>query len=283
MSIHLINKKLPQIGDNKNFSRFIILTYPRTGSNFLIFKLQFTKKIICYNELFYSKSRIITSYPELRFNWWIIQYRNYFTNSFLNDIFISYSNEIYAVGFKLTYFQDKIFKNKHLIKTLGEKYKVSFIHLKRRNLLKCYISTKLMEENKIVYAIKPKYLNDFKKNTNHFILSSELDHYSPKITVNISEFLSYINKIKSYENEYNQLISSFSHIDLYYEDLFLNTDEELRRIGQLLQIPSLISEEQMEFPIEKLNRKPLKEMISNFSELEEFLYKNNLDVYLKSE
>ncbi len=34
MIINLIHNKLPHYGKNKNFSKFIILTYPRTGSNY---------------------------------------------------------------------------------------------------------------------------------------------------------------------------------------------------------------------------------------------------------
>jgi len=278
MILNLIHNKLPNIGKNKDFSRFIILTYPRTGSNYLIFKLQFTNKVICYNELFYSKNKIVTSYPDLIFKSWVLKYRNHFTNSFLNEIFQSYDDKIKAVGFKLTYFQNEIFNNKNLIKTLAEKFKVSFIHLKRRNLLECYVSTKLMEKNNIVYAINPKYLNDFKKNTNHFILSSE--YYSPLITIDITDLNKYINKIKNDEARYNLIINSFPNIDVFYEDLIAHTDFEINRIGQLLRIPSLAVDNKEEFPIEKLNNKPLREIISNYNEVKDFLYKNNLEGYL---
>lgn len=283
MAINLIYHRLPNIGENKKFSRFIILTYPRTGSNYLIFKLQFTKKIVCYNELFYSKNKIVTSYPDLKFKSWVLKYRNQFSNSFLNEIFKSYDDEIKAVGFKLTYFQNETFSNKNLIKTLGEKYKTSFIHLKRKNLLKCYVSTKLLEKNNIVYAVNSTYLNEFKKNTNRIILSSELENYSPQVTVDISEFVKYIEEIRNYESKYNQMIASFSSMDLYYEDLVQRTDMEINRIGQLLQIPSLTIENKEEFPIKKLNKKPIREIISNYSEVEDFLFKNNLDEYLQSE
>lgn len=278
MILNLIHNKIPNIGKNKDFSRFIILTYPRTGSNYLIFKLQFTNKVICYNELFYSKNKIVTSYPDLIFKSWVLKYRNHFTNSFLNEIFQSYDDKIKAVGFKLTYSQNEIFNNKNLIKTLAEKFKVSFIHLKRRNLLECYVSTKLMEKNNIVYAINPKYLNDFKKNTNHFILSSE--YYSPLITIDITDLNKYINKIKNDEARYNLIINSFPNIDVFYEDLIAHTDFEINRIGQLLRIPSLAVDNKEEFPIEKLNNKPLREIISNYNEVEDFLYKNNLEGYL---
>lgn len=278
MILNLIHNKLPNIGKNKDFSRFIILTYPRTGSNYLIFKLQFTNKVICYNELFYSKNKIVTSYPDLIFKSWVLKYRNHFTNSFLNEIFQSYDDKIKAVGFKLTYSQNEIFNNKNLIKTLAEKFKVSFIHLKRRNLLECYVSTKLMEKNNIVYAINPKYQNHFKKNTNHFILSSE--YYSPLITIDITDLNKYINKIKNDEARYNLIINSFPNIDVFYEDLIAHTDFEINRIGQLLRIPSLAVDNKEEFPIEKLNNKPLREIISNYNEVEDFLYKNNLEGYL---
>jgi predicted transcriptional regulator YdeE len=278
MILNLIHNKIPNIGKNKDFSRFIILTYPRTGSNYLIFKLQFTNKVICYNELFYSKNKIVTSYPDLIFKSWVLKYRNHFSNSFLNEIFQSYDDKIKAVGFKLTYSQNEIFNNKNLIKTLAEKFKVSFIHLKRRNLLECYVSTKLMEKNNIVYAINPKYLNDFKKNTNHFILSSE--YYSPLITIDITDLNKYINKIKNDEARYNLIINSFPNIDVFYEDLIAHTDFEINRIGQLLRIPSLAVDNKEEFPIEKLNNKPLREIISNYNEVEDFLYKNNLEGYL---
>jgi LPS sulfotransferase NodH len=278
MILNLIHNKIPNIGKNKDFSRFIILTYPRTGSNYLIFKLQFTNKVICYNELFYSKNKIVTSYPDLIFKSWVLKYRNHFSNSFLNEIFQSYDDKIKAVGFKLTYSQNEIFNNKNLIKTLAEKFKVSFIHLKRRNLLECYVSTKLMEKNNIVYAINPKYQNHFKKNTNHFILSSE--YYSPLITIDITDLNKYINKIKNDEARYNLIINSFPNIDVFYEDLIAHTDFEINRIGQLLRIPSLAVDNKEEFPIEKLNNKPLREIISNYNEVEDFLYKNNLEGYL---
>jgi hypothetical protein len=213
----------------------------------------------------------------------VLKYRNQFSNSFLNEIFKSYDDEIKAVGFKLTYFQNEIFNNKNLIKTLGEKHKVSFIHLKRRNLLECFVSTKLLEKNNIVYAINSKYLSEFKKNTDRIILSSELENYSPLVTVDISEFVKYLEKIRNDESKYNQMIAPFSNMDIYYEDLVQRTDMEINRIGQLLQIPSLTVENKEEFPIEKLNKKPIREIISNYSEVEDFLCKNNLEEFIKSE
>jgi hypothetical protein len=135
-----------------------------------------------------------------------------------------------------------------------------------------------MEKNNIVYAINPKYLNDFKKNTNHFILSSE--YYSPLITIDITDLNKYINKIKNDEARYNLIINSFPNIDVFYEDLIAHTDFEINRIGQLLRIPSLAVDNKEEFPIEKLNNKPLREIISNYNEVEDFLYKNNLEGYL---
>jgi hypothetical protein len=160
---------------------------------------------------------------------------------------------------------------------------VSFIHLKRRNLLECFVSTKLLEKNNIVYAINSKYLSEFKKNTDRIILSSELENYSPLVTVDISEFVKYLRKIRNDESKYNQMIAPFSNMDIYYEDLVQRTDMEINRIGQLLQIPSLTVENKEEFPIEKLNKKPIREIISNYSEVEDFLCKNNLEEFIKSE
>ena len=79
------------------------------------------------------------------------------------------------------------------------------------------------------------------------------------------------------------MIASFSNMDIYYEDLVQCTDMEINRIGQLCQIPSLTVENKEDFLIEKLNKKPIREIISNYSEVEDFLCKNNLEEFIKSE
>lgn len=282
MGIKLIHNKLPNIGLNQEFSKFIILTYPRTGSNFLIFKLQFTNKIVCYNELFYSKTKLVSSYPDLVFPAWTKIYRNIFTKSFLDEFFFSYQECIKAVGFKLTYAQDEMFGNKNLIDLLANKYQVKFIHLKRRNLLKSYISNKLLEKTDIVYAVNDSYINYFNVHTKRTIISSKLNNYLPFLKIDNIRLLNYINKTNNEQLKYDKNISNYPNISILYEDLVSDTESSIQKIGKMLNISNLSSENNpKEFPISKLNYRPMNEIIINYSEVADFLSKNGLEHYIE--
>ncbi len=283
MSVHLIHHTLPFTGESRNFSRFVILTYPRTGSNFLIYSLQFTKQIVCFNELFYSKKKLVSSYPDLIFPLWVALYRNTHTHGFLNEIFKSYQRQIKAVGFKLTYSQDYTFRKKNLIPLLAETYQTSFIHLKRKNLLKCYVSKKLMDKTSIVYAVNSPFIESFYKHTHRFITRSALNNYTPSLHVDTNEFLAFINDINHKQSYYDKKIQDYSHITVFYEDLIKNTEQVIQDIGLLLNIPSLyVQPDTQEFPILKLNTRPLKEIIINYNEVADFLIKNKLEQYLEN-
>jgi len=282
MIIKLIHNKLPKIGTSHQFSKFIILTYPRTGSNFLIFKLQFSNKIICYNELFYSKSKLVSSYEDLIFQPWTAIYRNLLTKNFLNEIFLSYQDYIKAVGFKLTYAQDEMFGNKNLIDILANKYQVKFIHLKRKNLLKSYISKKLLEKTNIVYAVNDSYINYFNKHTKRTITSSKLNEYIPQIIIDTEDYIKYIDITNDFQLNYNKKIKDYPYIDVFYEDLINQTELTIKNIGNLLNISNLSSENnKKEFPISKLNNRTLKKIIVNYSEVENYLLKKGFAHYLE--
>ncbi len=281
MFFHITYNKLPFKGDNNQFSKFVILTYPRTGSNFLIFLLQLTNCVVCYNELFHNRNRIISHYSQTQFNIIDVLYRNIFTNYFLNEIFWKYEKKIKAVGFKLTYYQDEMFKKNNLINLLADKYGVLFIHLKRKNLLACYLSYFYMKKEGIVHVINPHFENVFKKVTNKYILPNERSTYLKSFVININDLDAYINEIKQKEHKYDLLISNNKSITIYYEDLKNNSLNEISKILQLLYIKNATLNYEKNFPTEKLNIYSFKQLILNYEEIKNYLVKNNLGEYLE--
>lgn len=264
--------KIPWRGENNNFTRFVILTFPRTGSNYLISILRNYNQIITYHELFYNKFKMLTSYSSLKPTFIDILYRNFLFEKFFNKIFKNYNFQIEAVGFKLTYYQLQLFGITRFLQ-LFKKYNFKIIHLKRKNLLHSFCSQEIMNKTNIVHRVKEQYKNFFYSYSKNIITEKEnYTSYTKNFIVKLNDFIEYLNDLKNFDDTINTKFNELSKIEIYYENLINNPQGSLKEILIFLKIKT--NELKTNSIFLKLNNDYSK-FIRNYEELFNY-YKNNL-------
>lgn len=246
-------------------SKFVILSVPRTGSNFLCSTLDSHPEVLCHPELFhlehicYSK-KYLKSGGE-RFS--TPQKRDRSPKSFMNQIW-QQEFDCRAIGFKLMLWQNKrafnlVLKNKSIKKIL----------LFRNNKLKTYVSEKIAKKKKVWMTPES---NLEKKEQNARQLS---------ITVKPKYFYEYITIVdKFYESLRKKLkVSNQVFLEIAYEEL-LGRENEAVKLNILEFIGVSENPEYLKSNLKKQNPQPLSELIENFYELEEALKGTELEPYL---
>ncbi|MBN1364811.1 MAG: sulfotransferase [Syntrophaceae bacterium] len=248
LKVQLTDKSL--ISGQNGYTRFIILGRPRTGSNLLMTSLRSHKNIISYGEIFN---------PEVQ-DWDIpIFYRDGSDFNLLkekpvefisNRLFRNYPPSVKAVGFKMFYSQTP-FHIEHtdsVWQYLKEDKNIKIIHLKRRNILKAYLSQMI--------ALKTnKWVNIF--NT-HSATSDNI-----KLALDYQECLNDFEYTRRMENEFDSHFTSHEILNIYYENLQSNFSEEMEKIQIFLELTSYPLQPQ----IFKQTRQKLSEAITNYDEL----------------
>lgn len=259
----------PFAGNCNDVKKFVILTYPRTGSHYLIFKMRSSGNIVGYGELFNQKKTFRTLYPDFNPDEKQASFRNKNPKIFLNHIYSNYNETVKAVGFKINYNQLTLFKNAKLIKLLNDTFNVSWIHLKRRNSLQSYVSLKLMQQTNICFAVKPEIEDVFSKNTRRYIGEEQIKDYNPVIKIHTDDMIHHIKSLVKEMNYYDSLLKNTPHHEFFYEDFENDISGTISEISEFLfQKNDIIKpDEHQSDLIVKLNNRPLHKVIENYDEV----------------
>ncbi len=224
---------------------------PRTGSNYLSYLLHDHPNVMSLGEAYYPPSVTVNpgnQYMNKRRS--LFYFRKLFPTQFLKYfIFRDYPPHIKAVGFRVFYHYKK--EGDHfqhfpsIKKYLVEHKEVKIIHLIRNNLLENYVS--------LFLALKRDYW--WTVGTNPYKYE--------KIKLQYKDCLRHFSMLTSMTNEYRQLFKSHSTIEVYYEDLVQHKKRELDRIQEFLGI----RQENLSCALQKLNTRPMEQVISNFEAL----------------
>ena len=247
--LYLLFYKIGIAGGQKNYRRFIVLTTARSGSNFLLGMLNSHSQVLAFGELFREKKTI---------GWDIDPYDRYLQShrlkrlsqkdpvAFLkNNVFTNFPAKTKAVGFKIFYYHAQDESRRHLWKFLRSQNDINVIHLKRMNTLKTLLS------------LKKAFL------TNKWTKTSLEHEERSSISLDYDECLENFNWTYNTQKQYDILFQSHPKLNVTYEDLAKNTDQEMERIQNFLGIdfevckPATI----------KQSNQPLPLAISNYSEL----------------
>ncbi len=143
LDFHLNNFALDPgvVKGHPDYKKFIILGTARTGSNFLRSLLNSHKHVIAFGEIFSDYNAIDWQLPVYKFrsNRVLTLIQNDPTAFLESKVFRNYPRYVSAVGFKIFYnhAQNENWKPVWLhLKDMG----VRVIHIKRKNLLKTYLS-----------------------------------------------------------------------------------------------------------------------------------------------
>ncbi|MEP0984917.1 hypothetical protein [Ekhidna sp.] len=130
-----------------NYTKFVLIHAPRSGSNFLMSKIQSHPNTATFSEIFNAndKSNEYQNFCHALALMDVtieraISIRELNQSTFLNEVIFKedYPDFIEAVGFKITY--EDLFNNKDVMNYILENDSVKVIHLIRENLFDIYIS-----------------------------------------------------------------------------------------------------------------------------------------------
>jgi LPS sulfotransferase NodH len=165
---------------------------------------------------------------------------------FLEWLFLrGYDQTIRAVGFKVFYFQlEKPYFDQartYLASLPG----LRVLHLRRRNLLRAYLSKVVMVRTK-VSGIK-----------------SDAERRAPSVALAPADCLRYFEHTRQQQNLYERLFAEQAVLPVLYEDLAADYDRETERIQKFLDVvPTSLQARNLRQEI-----RPLSVAISNYAEL----------------
>lgn len=250
--------QMPKNSNQVNsLTRFVIFAVPRTGSNWLCSLLNSHPEILCHHEIF-NPERIIysTSCRDGQLNFGSVQQRDEDPLSVYRQIWkhpLGHS----VLGFKLNRGQNQIIFNQVLAEP-----EVKKIILKRNNRVKTFVSEMIAEQTK-EWESYPW---------------SERKQRKVAIHVDENALQRHIETNQRYFDQITETLenSNQPYLELSYEKLA--SPEEQRRILDFLCISQL--EIQLTAMTSKQNSCNLRDLVTNFEELVEFLQDTDLKAEL---
>jgi LPS sulfotransferase NodH len=215
----LYTKKI--LGGSHDYTKFIILSRPRSGSNFLCSLLQSHPDIRAFEELFpKNRQSIHWGYQNYPSSARILSLRELESHNFIKEIiFREFHKSVSAVGFKIFYHQSRHGSAPNVWPYLIDDKSLNVIHLKRKNLLRVCLSHALARKtNK--WTLK-----------NHQKIKD-----SDPINLRYEDCLDVFNESQRWEDIVKKDFCGHKLVDLYYEDLVVNTGLEARRVQDFLGV-----------------------------------------------
>jgi hypothetical protein len=192
-------------------------------------------------------------------------------------IFCPYPEDVRAVGFKLHYGQLLGFEG--LAERLTEDREIHVLHLRRRNLLRMFVSLKLAEATGVFLEdTRPKAttVNPLAAARHPLKAASRLRRRlrppratgkaaRARVTVKADELFEFIVKTRMRAVNHEELFREHRNLPVFYEDLLDRRDEVFREAQSFLGVePGPLT-----VTLRKQNPEPLRELIENYDELYE--------------
>jgi hypothetical protein len=245
-------------------TKFVILTLPRTGSTLLSKSLNKHPEIFCDDEIFHFSFRDYFSPNQFRFlklrflpkkiNY-LINYPSIYLKlpGFLTNYFKNKKGEHFkARGFKLMYYQT--FYTPGLISYL-KKNNIKIILLLRENIFRNALSDLRARETGIYH---------------HQENNKEQRSRMSKLNVDTNALKQRMDNIVQQNKQLEAIVKDMDYIKIRYED-FTDWNGTMNKIADFLHV----SRQEVSAGAKKLNPNALQDMISNYSEVENWLKNNN--------
>lgn len=249
----IFSRDLGILDGHKDYCRFVVVGKGRSGSNFLFGLLNSHSQIFTFGEIFRRPNSIGWDRPG---------YREYLQSRYMislmqdnpvffleKEVFRKFPRNITAVGFKIFYHQAKGDSRESVWNFLKDKKDIKVIHLKRKNILKRLLS------------MKKAYVTGQWAKRNK---DSE-SHDNIRISLTYDECLKEFTNIRHNQIKYDDFFADHQKIDLLYEDLAHDYENEIRRVQNFLGV-----EYEILCPSTyKQSSQSLSQEISNYFELKE--------------
>jgi LPS sulfotransferase NodH len=239
---------------HSDYVRFIIVGRTRTGSNLLRGSLMSHDHIVVFGDLFrgYNRKRQadikwgLPYYPQSRS---ILSLAQDDPIRFLEtEVFGKFPKRVSAVGFKALYPHANKESWSPILTYLGNQRAFKIIHIKRKNILKTHLSLRKIGRR------KDKWAN---------ISGPEEENSS--IFLDYEDCLRAFTDTKKWEKEHDIFFENHDKIEVLYENLSSDYENEMRRIQEFLGVDYQVLK-----PLTyKQSRQPLSRAISNYFELKE--------------
>jgi LPS sulfotransferase NodH len=230
------------------YAKFIILGRSRVGSNLLRGLLNSHRNIAAFGEIFKDCNLL---------DW---DHLGYFQSSgmlarlqddpvrFLDKmVFGRYPRSTTAVGFKLFYYHAQVAQYASVWPYLRQRVDVKIFHLRRKNILLTHLSRKRA-------ALTESWVNT--NGTQNDAQPIELDY---------NDCLDDFIRTRSWEEEFDRFFAGHSKLEVLYEDLSSNYQDEMKRVQEFLGV-ELKTVHPTTF---KQTDQPLRETIANYFQIKE--------------
>jgi len=217
--------------NHKDYSKFIIVSHARSGSNLLLNSLNSHPNLTAEHEIFAAHNRNIGE--------------NF--QPTLDNLYKERSTNIYAVGCKIFYYH----LNDDEWQQMSEIPNLKVIHLKRKNRLSMIVSMKV--------AFKTSQWGITKE-------SERIDADKKQVYLDYDFLNNSFENIKAWEENTEELFQQSQITNIFYEDLTSQYGETMNGLFDFLEVDRIPAEE-ITSKHKKQNPEPLSQLIQNFNEL----------------
>jgi len=232
------------------YTKYVVVCTGRTGSNMLMSLISSRDDVRAYWEFFYDKYKEHLSEEEIKDGVAALE----------KVVYKNHPEEVKAAGFKFIYDHVNLpYTNGHgVLDYLRKNKDIKVIHLKRRNILRTYLSHEMA----------------FKHNKWHAFKDEDRLKEDDKIEIDFEACLEYFLNISREEAHFDGFFSDNPKLDMYYECIVEDPQEETKRIQHFLGLkPKPLSS-----TFKRLNHKRLCDTITNYWQLKS-MFKNSRFYY----
>ncbi len=230
-----------------DYTRFILLGRSRVGSNMLRGLLNAHSQIVTFGEIFQNKNEIGWAMEGFPRNGRAHQQFLHEPIQLLEQkLWRNYPAKIRAVGFKIFYYHARDPEWTAVWEHLRQDKTLRVLHLKRRNLLEVHLSRQRA-------MVSAEWVNTG-GGTATKVGAVALDY---------AECLADFVQTRTWEREAETFFSDHPYLELVYEELAANPEQEMGRVQELLGV----AYEAVQPQTHKQRQRPLADAIANFHEL----------------
>ncbi len=227
-----------------SYTKFVITSEGRTGSNYLMYLLRSHVNILLYTELFNRNDPKVLEY--LKTERRLIQNDEDPKRYLEEEVFANYQPNIKCVGFKLMYYQARTKNWSSLWDYIRDQKDIKIVHMIRKNPLDRYLSLQLARRDNIYISF------DKSRGIHKEPIFIDPDDFELKTKHSLKE-----------RNDIKNFFKNSDTIEIAYEDLLDNKDKTCSKLLEYLKLPyrNLIS------GTLRQRQKNQKDMILNYDEL----------------
>lgn len=234
-----------------DYTRFILIGRSRTGSNLVRGSLLSHSGIAVFGDIFRRRDLIRWGLPFTPQSTSTVSlYQNNPVEFLGTRVFGKFPQRVSAVGFKTLYPHKHVDIWTPVEAYLSEQKSVKIVHIKRKNILMSHLSLKRVNKKRDQWAN---------------ISVNKANRRTSPIYLDYEECLTTFEKTREEEIKYDTIFEDHDKIDVFYEDISRDYENEMCRIQEFLGVDCQVLK-----PLtHKQGKRTPAEEISNYFELKE--------------